>query len=85
MTWLALRRGMAWNIASMVVRRRWRDNTTIRRRDKSGSPVVIQVIDMTCLSPCRTVGSRAALWQSINLFNAPSGTALPKSRKGSQP
>jgi hypothetical protein len=44
----------------------WRGNGTSaestgrRRQDKSGSPVVIQAIDMAWLSWCRSVGSRAA-------------------------
>ena len=63
---------MAWGLA-------WRFlvNTTERRRDKSGSPVAIQVLDRTCLSPCRSVGSRAAPADSVNVFNGLFGT-VPK-------
>ena len=47
---------------------------TMGRLDKSGSPVVIQAIDMTCLSPCRMVGSRAAPGQKANDFKDVCGT-----------
>ena len=48
---------------------------TIRRRlDKSGSPDVIQALDRACLSPCRSVGSRAAPRQNANDFNGIRGT-----------
>ena len=50
-------------------------NTTKRRLDKSGSPDVIQALDRACLSPCRSVGSRAAPRQNANDFNGISGTA----------
>ena len=43
-------------------------------RDKSGSPFASQVLERTCLSPCRAVGSRAAPGQNINTFNGHSGT-----------
>ena len=49
-------------------------NTTERRRDKSGSPVAIQVLDRTCLSPCRSVGSRAAPRQNTNDCDGIGGT-----------
>ena len=51
------------------------DNTTRRRLDKSGSPDVIQALDRACLSPCRSVESRAAPRQNANQFNGISGTA----------
>jgi hypothetical protein len=50
-------------------------NTTKRRLDKSGSPDVIQALDRACLSPCRSVGSRAAPRQNANDFNGIRGTA----------
>lgn len=43
-------------------------------QDKSGSPVVIQAIDIARLSPCRMVGSRAAPGQNVNDFNDVYGT-----------
>ena len=49
-------------------------NTTKRRQDKSGSPVVIQALERACLSPCRAVGSRAAPWHKFNDINENSGT-----------
>jgi len=51
-------------------------STTIRRRDKSVSPVAIQALDGACLSPCRAVGSRAAPGYKRNDFNGVSGTVL---------
>jgi hypothetical protein len=49
-------------------------NTTKRRLDKSGSPDVIQALDRACLSPCRSVGSRAAPRHNANDFNGIRGT-----------
>lgn len=43
-------------------------------QDKSGSPVVIQSIDMACLLPCRSVGPRAAIAVFHNEFKAVFGT-----------
>ena len=41
--------------------RRWRwGGTTVGRRDKRGSPVEPQAIDMAWVLPCRSVGARAA-------------------------
>lgn len=45
------------------------DRARLRRRDKSGSPVVIQALVKACLSPCWSVGSRAAPGHKINEFN----------------
>lgn len=45
-----------------------------RRRDKSGSPVAIQAIGMACLSPCRSVGSRAAPEEFGNVIKGLFGT-----------
>jgi hypothetical protein len=50
-------------------------NTTKRRLDKSGSPDVIQALERACLSPCRSVGSRAAPRHNANDFKGISGTA----------
>lgn len=69
--------GMAWGweVQCLV-------NTTERRRDKSGSPVAIQVPDRTCLSPCRSVGSRAVPADSVNVFNGFFGTVPRHPRSG---
>ena len=75
MTWIAILRSLSWAIAFRVGGREWQEGKTIRRRDKSGSPFASQVLDRTWLSPCRSVGSRAALRQNINVFNELSGTA----------
>ncbi len=42
--------------------------------DKSASPVAIQAPDRACLSPCRSVGSRAAPRHMIHYFNDVFGT-----------
>ena len=75
MTWIAILRSLSWAFAFRVGGRERQEGTTIGRRDKSGSPVACQVLDGTCPSPCRSVGSRAALRQNINVFNELSGTA----------
>jgi len=49
-------------------------NTTRRQLDKSGSPDVIQALDRACLSPCCSVGTRAAPRQNANDLKAISGT-----------
>jgi hypothetical protein len=60
----------------------WRGNGTSaestgrRRQDKSGSPVDRQAIGMACLSPCRSVGSRAAPKTFANNINAFFGTMV---------
>ncbi len=56
----------------------------LERRDKSGSPVAIQALVRTCLSPCRSVGPRAARGHKINNFNEVSGTARYLPRFGSR-
>jgi hypothetical protein len=53
-----------------------------RRQDKSGSPVDRQAIDMACLSPCRSVGSRAAIKNFANDSNAVFGTKLDSDAQG---
>ena len=74
MTWIAILRSLSWAFAFRVGGRERQEGTTIGRRDKSGSPFASQVLDRTWLSPCRSVGSRAALRQNINIFNDLSGT-----------
>jgi hypothetical protein len=61
--------GADWRAARRVYR-----NTTSRRRDKSGSPVAIQALDRACLSPCRSVGARAAPANYLNDFKGIFGT-----------
>src|SRR3546814_10801726 len=59
--------------------------TTERWQDKRGSPVVIQAIEMACLSACLSVGSRAAIEEfSIN-FNGVSGTVGRRLRLAARP
>lgn len=56
----------------------WRDgrkSTTGLWRDKSGTPDAPQPIDMVCVSPCRTVGTSAALNEFPKEFNVVCGTA----------
>ena len=58
-------------------RRRWpkrERDPGLRGQDKGGSPIVIQALARACLSPCRSVGSRAAPSQTIKDFNAIFGT-----------
>ena len=50
------------------------DQPRLRGLDKSVSPGDIQAPDGTRLSPCRSVGSRAAPSQTINDFNPTFGT-----------
>jgi hypothetical protein len=58
------------------------ESTGRRRQDKSGSPVDRQAIDMACLSPCRSVGSRAAIKNFANVSNAVFGTKLDSDAQG---
>jgi hypothetical protein len=44
------------------------------RQDKRGSPVGIQALVRACLSPCQSVGSRAAPAHNVNNLNRISGT-----------
>ncbi len=74
MNWIALLRSLSWAIAYQVVERAGQGGATIGWQDKSGSPVVIQAIDMACFSPCLMVGPRAAPGQKVNDFNDVSGT-----------
>jgi hypothetical protein len=68
---------MAWGLEGRCL-----VNTAKRRRDKSGSPVAIQVPDRTCLSPCRSVESRAAPADNVNVFNGLFGTVPKHLRSG---
>jgi hypothetical protein len=49
-------------------------HTTDGRQDKSGSPVVVQAIDMAWLLACHSGGTRAAFENLHRDFNAVSGT-----------
>ncbi len=51
-----------------------RDNTTAGRRDKRGSPVEPQAIDMALVLACRSVGARAAPRIFVRRFNHVFGT-----------
>jgi len=74
MNCIALPRGVSRAFAYQVEERTCRGGTAIGWQDKSGSPVVSQAIDMTCLSPCRTVVARAASRRKTNDFNDVFGT-----------
>lgn len=76
MTFVALLRSMVQTVATSVTGGRLRKGETAGRQDKRGSPVVIQVLERTCLSACLLVGARAALKDFHNEFNAVSGTVL---------
>ena len=51
-----------------------RETTTAGRRDKRGSPVEPQAIDMAWVPACRSVGARAALRVFNNAINTIFGT-----------
>ncbi len=51
----------------------WKD-TTAGRRDKRGSPVEPQAIDMAWVPACRSVGARAAPCIFSNAINSNFGT-----------
>ena len=74
MTGIGFHRGVAGFGTVLGGRDGVKGNTTNGRRDKSGSPLAIQAPDRACLSPCRSVGARAAPVDSFNDFNANSGT-----------
>jgi hypothetical protein len=69
----------------------WRGNGTSaestgrRRQDKSGSPVARQALDRACLSPCRSVGSRAAPNRYASVINSVFGTVGGFATDGSPP
>ena len=48
--------------------------TTAGRRDKRGSPVEPQAIDMAWVRACRSVGARAAPWILTNAIKEVFGT-----------
>jgi hypothetical protein len=56
------RRNPKWTVNAPPIRcaRTGRLRGGFGLRDKSGSPVAIQVLEGACLSPCRSVGARAA-------------------------
>jgi hypothetical protein len=51
-----------------------RENTTAGRRDKRGSPVEPQAIDMAWVPACRSVGARAAPYVLNNAIKDIFGT-----------
>jgi hypothetical protein len=51
-----------------------RGSTTARRRDKRGSPVEPQAIDIAWVLPCRSVGARAAPCILTNAIKGVFGT-----------
>lgn len=67
-------RGVAGSSVGWSTLRRETGRTTARWQDKRGSPVVIQAIEMACLSACLSVGSRAATEGFSKDFNVVSGT-----------
>ena len=69
---------------------RWRQRlepgaTGRRRQDKSGSPVARQALDRACLSPCWSVGSRAAPNRYAIVINRVFGTAAQFAAIGCAP
>jgi hypothetical protein len=74
MSRIAGRRVMAWIGVRKAGKWEGQGNTTNRRRDKSGSLVGPQAIDMACVSACRSVGARAAPEGFAHEFNGVSGT-----------
>ena len=70
----AFLRALADCIVGLTIEGGGEGNTSRRRLDKSGSPDVIQALDRACLSPCRSVGSRASPRQNSNDFNGIHGT-----------
>src|SRR3546814_12598702 len=78
-------RSVAGNSVEWGTSRLETGKTTERWQDKRGSPVVIQAIEMACLSACLSVGSRAAIEEfSINL-NGVSGTVGRRTRSAARP
>src|SRR3546814_18367558 len=78
-------RSVAGNSVEWGTSRLETGKTTERWQDKRGSPVVIQAIEMACLSACLSVGSRAAIEEfSIN-FNGVSGTVGRRLRLAARP
>ena len=60
MTQCASSHALAWPGEEWTTRRAQWGGTTAGRRDKRGSPVEPQAIDMAWVLPCRSVGARAA-------------------------
>lgn len=67
-------RSMAGSSVAWSALRRGTGRTTARWQDKRGSPVVIQAIEMACLSACLSVGARAAPADLSNYLRGLSGT-----------
>lgn len=58
---------------------------TNRRRDKKGSPVAPQAIEMAGVPACHSVGVRAGIGDFVKGFNADSGTAGVGRKEGRGP
>ncbi|OKO92431.1 hypothetical protein AC629_00635 [Bradyrhizobium sp. NAS80.1] len=59
--------------------------TTAGGRDKRGSPVEPQVIDMACVPACRSVGARAAPCILTNAIKGVFGTVCALDRREALP
>ena len=78
----AFLRALADCIVGLTMEGGGQGNTTRRRQDKSGSPVVIQALDRACLSPCRLgrVACRSAgIMPMISMELAALSTLPPRS------
>ena len=75
MTMSASWRGLACSRKDLTEMRVERESTTEGRRDKRGTPREPQVIEMTWVPACRSVGLRAAANELLFDFNAVRGTA----------
>jgi hypothetical protein len=74
MTGCAAWRAMACSGMEWLGRREQQGSTTAGRRDKSGSPLEPQAIDMAWVRACRSVGARAAPEAFANELNSVFGT-----------
>ncbi len=74
MTECASRRAIACPREEWMEGRGQWGGTTAGRRDKRGSPVEPQAIDMAWVPACRSVGARAAPWIFKNEINYIFGT-----------
>ena len=75
MTGCAVWRAIACSGTKAAGRRGQQGKSTAGRRDKRGSPVEPQAIDMAWVLPCRLVGARAAPCVLINAIKDIFGTA----------
>ena len=75
MTMSASWRELACSRKDLTEMRVERESTTEGRRDKRGTPPEPQVIEMTWVPACRSVGPRAAADELSCDFNAVCGTA----------